>query len=286
MSSPSLIPLTSLDPERLVAWIAQSAAYPHLRCVHTAIAGDDAHIIAQQWYHEADDLICVATATAALVVEHTPQRAWIRGPLGDVHQQRPLWDALRPILPTSIHTVDVFPDQAATAIIDTWHQLGFQTLKTVHVMQLTPIPPGHWQDAFTSIHPDDTAALQALHGAHFGDSWGTINAMLAPHPHHHLAISHTYHGHITGYVWLRYDALDQRATIEYLAVDTAYQRQGIGQQLLAHAMAWAHRQQAKHIALTVDAHRTAAYALYAANGFQTDASGVHMRRQHLTGVTP
>jgi ribosomal protein S18 acetylase RimI-like enzyme len=285
VSSPSHVPLISLDHDLLVAWIAQSATHPHLRCVHTAIAGDDAHIIAEQWYHEADNLICVATAQAALVVEHTPQRAWIRGPLGDVHQQRTLWDALLPMLPTSIDTIDVFPDQAATTIIDTWQQLGFQTRNTVHIMQLDSIPTGHWQDAFTTITPDDSAALQALHNDHFSNSWGTINDMLAPHPHHHLALSRTAHGVINGYVWLRYDPLDRRATIEYIAVATPYHRQGIGQQLVAHAIAWAHRHQAQIMSLTVDAQREAAYALYTANGFQTSASGVHMRQHRPTGVT-
>lgn len=80
--------------------------------------------------------------------------------------------------------------------------------------------------------------------------------------------------------FIEYHVVGDDLYITDVAVDERFQRQGVGRAMLAHALAYAERQQLRTISLYVDAANTAACALYMGCGFHK----VHTRHSLMGWV--
>jgi GNAT superfamily N-acetyltransferase len=283
MNLPTVTWITADDGQftRIIGMVHQSTQQSSLRCLQSAHADDTYQAIHTAWLAELNDgqLMIGTTGESALAAEYQLERAWLRGPFGNRAHASILWQALTHQLPAHVTTYDAFPHRDAHELIIFWQTQGFRTIKTVHVMHHTdPIV-----DALTDgVHRATQAhrnAIAALHHRHFANAWATIDDLFIDDDHHLLSVITTENDVVKGYAWWSVDVLDLSATLEYLAVADAYQRQGVASNLIYHGLAWAYGQQLNRVQLTVDDDRIGAQALYHRCGFRTKSSGVHLRWQ-------
>ena len=127
--------------------------------------------------------------------------------------------------------------------------------------------------------PSHRNAINAIHHRHFATAWASIDDLFTTDDSHLLSVMTDQNDVVKGYAWWSVDALDQSATLEYLAVADAYQRQGVASNLIYHGLAWAYSQQLNSVKLTVDDDCVGALTLYLRCGFRIKSSGVHLRWQ-------
>lgn len=118
-------------------------------------------------------------------------------------------------------------------------------------------------------HPEDFRPLAAALGRAFDNTeerlLGDLTGASA------LATEQVYVARLDGAIvgGFRLSAMPDATGIYAFGVDRAYQRQGLGRQMLAAACALAREQGAPRVSLEVETENTAAIALYQSSGFET-----------------
>ena len=87
-------------------------------------------------------------------------------------------------------------------------------------------------------------------------------------------------GSLVGYIFVQLRPASQDAYIDFLGVDQEHRRQGIAQDLVAHAVDWAvQKPYVERISLTVSGDNEAAIKLYQSMGFITQTVSRAYRKQ-------
>lgn len=283
MNHPTITWITAEDAQfpRVINLVHQATQQPLSRCLQSANADDSYEAIYTAWLAELNDgqLRIGTTGESVLAAEFHLSRAWVRGPFGHRAHAHNLWQALAQQLPIHVTTFDAFPHHEAHELIIFWQAQGFQIVRTVHVMHHTDPVVDAITDGVARATAVHHSAIAALHRHHFAHAWEVIDDMFAEDDQHLLSVIATENDVVKGYAWWSIDALEQSATLEYLAVADAYQRQGVASNLIYHGLAWAYSHQLNSVKLTVDDDRVGAKALYQRCGFRITSSGVHLRWQ-------
>jgi ribosomal protein S18 acetylase RimI-like enzyme len=284
MLNPPIVTWITADDDqfaRVISMVHQATQQSSLRCLQSAHADDTYPAIHAAWSAEHNDglLLIGTTGESALAAEFHLERAWLRGPFGNRAHAHMLWQALIHQLPAHVTTYDAFPHRDAHELIIFWQTQGFRTIKTVHVMHHTDPIVDALTDGVRQATLAHHNAIAVLHHHHFASAWATLDDLFRDDDNHLLSVVTDQHDAVKGYAWWSVDTLDQCATLEYIAVADAYQRQGVASNLIYHGLAWAYGQQLNSVQLTVDDNRLGAIALYQRCGFRTKSSGVHLRWQ-------
>lgn len=284
MNPPTVTWITADDAQfaNVISMVHQATQQPASRCLQSANADDSYESIHTAWAAELNDdqLLIGTTGESALAAEFHLERAWLRGPFGNRAHAPLLWQALAKQLPAHVTTYDAFPNLAAHELIIFWQTQGFRTVKTVHVMHHTDPVVDALIEGVQRAQPSYRNAIAALHHRHFPTAWASIDDLCIDDDSHLLSVMTDQNDEVKGYAWWSVDALDQSATLEYLAVADKYQRQGVASNLIYHGLAWAYGQQLNSVQLTVDDDRVGAQALYRRCGFRIKSSGMHLRLQN------
>jgi ribosomal protein S18 acetylase RimI-like enzyme len=283
MNPPTITWITADDTlfTHVINLVHQATLQPSSRCLQSANADDTYETIYTAWHAELNDgqLLIGTTGESAVGAEFHLEHAWVRGPFGNRAHAHHLWKALVQQLSVHVTTFDAFPHLDAHELIIFWQAQGFQIMRTVHVMYHTdPVVDAMTDGVYraTSVH---RPAIAALHHRHFANTQTMIDDIFAEDDQHLLSVITAENDVVKGYAWWGVDTLDQSATLEYLAVADAYQRQGVAGNLVYHGLAWAYSQQLNSVKLTVDDDHAGAHALYQRCGFRIASSGVHLRWQ-------
>jgi ribosomal protein S18 acetylase RimI-like enzyme len=285
MNPPTVTWITADHPhlDLMITMVHRATQQTATRCLQSASVDDTAEIIKSAWQAELTDgqLIIGTTGDAFIAAEFHLERAWLRGPFGHRAHAQHLWRALQQQLPVGVTTYDAFPDLDAHELIVFWQSQGFATVKTVHIMHHTDPIVDALTDGVNRATPNHHNAIATLHHHHFATAWASIDDLYGDDSHHLLSVVPAENDAIKGYAWWRIDEIDQSATLEYIAVDEAYQRTGVASNLIYHGLAWAYSQHVNSVHLTVDDEKRGAQALYQRCGFRYKSSGHHLRwRKH------
>lgn len=266
-----------------------------VHCLH-AEQGDSAQTHADELRELPPDegLFIAADGPVAVIgAEFDPalRRAWVRGPLvADLPPadaatlRRELVVALLQALP-QIDRFDAFPSADETALIATYHAVGFEDQQQHHVMRLdagTPLPASDFAGTLVDARPDDPAIqrLAPLHDRLFPGSYLPGERLAAElDDHRRLFIAHL-DGQAAGYVYVQDKPLEPEGYVDYLGVDESARGRGVGRALLLAASRWALQERALPcVHLTVRQDRAPALGLYESLGFRNVAAGQHLQFQ-------
>lgn len=281
MNQPAITWITADHPQldQIIAMVFQATQHEATRCLQSAHDGDSIESIKAAWCAELTDrqLIIGTTGDAVLAAEFHLERAWLRGPFGNRAHAQTLWQSLIHQLPAQVTTYDAFPHLDAHELIIFWQSQGFSTVRAVHVMQHTDPIVDALTDGVHRANYTHRDAIEALHRRHFATAWASIDDLYTDDDQHLLNVMTTHDGMVKGYAWWSLDMFDHSATLEYIAVDDAFQRTGIATNLIYHGLAWAYSHHVHGVHLTVDDEKRGAQALYQRCGFRSKTSGQHLR---------
>jgi ribosomal protein S18 acetylase RimI-like enzyme len=220
----------------------------------------------------------------AVIVEIDAElgRAWIYGPwvAGDSN-----WGEYAPaLLEAALEQcagvdAECLPELANTRLIALVESLGWRRgSNTHHALVVTAATVASWpEEAVPGIRPAveaDVATIRRVHDVEFPNTHTPADRLLATM----TVLVATGDGAVCGYAAGRIQP-DGEGYIDYVGVDPAFRRRGVGRDLVValtrELMPAAPKQE---VALSVDDDRAAARALYASLGFATATSFVAYRR--------
>lgn len=259
---------------------------------HVAYLGDDADTIAAEMVEDVDDW----TEAAALAeqdgrivgwlmgsIDHEMGRVWWFGPFVDTDDDM-TWTtiadrldaAARAGLPDSVDEEEyAFDARHATA--PAWAtSRGFHADPGSAVLALDHViaPPGI---PVRPVMADDAATVGRLHDELFRDTHTTGSALVANTDPRKCRLVAERDGELVGYVAVERQA-DGGGYIDFLGVDPAQRRQGVGAQLVRAGVAALAELGCERFDLTVRVANTGARALYASLGFVEERVILPFRR--------
>jgi ribosomal protein S18 acetylase RimI-like enzyme len=294
-----MIRIASLrDYPQIAALIVKDSRRPERRCIHSDPRSSVEEAVTElEHLHAIGELLFVITAEPAqnfgcfgAEFDLELRRAWLRGPFVAsedlqvwAETARRLLEALETHLPSEIATLDSFLDLDNLWGQQLIQQSGYQRVRLVHVYQLDPealliespascveMQPGH-AAAVASLHtqlfPNTYLTAQQITSAASagGDTTGKLYVYLED-------------GKVLGYVYGTENLGE--GVVDFLGVDPAARRRGIGRALLSTILCWLRVDQGLDtVTLTVHDEQAHARHLYEQVGFSLLYSGVHMRKQ-------
>lgn len=259
---------------------------------HIPYLGVDANTIAVEMVADVDDwteAAAVAEEEGRIVgwlmgsIDHDMGRVWWFGPFVDADDPE-RWSTIaddldavaRATLPASVDEEEYAFD-ARHAAGPAWAaRRGFHADPGSAALLLDhPIAPGRLP--VRAVTPDDAASVGRLHDELFANTHTTGAALVTTTDPDKLRLVIERDGDVLGYVAVERQA-DGGGYIDYLGVDPAHRRQGIGAELVRAGVAALVELGCERFDLTVREANAGARALYASLGFVEDLVILPFRR--------
>jgi ribosomal protein S18 acetylase RimI-like enzyme len=229
-------------------------------------------------------------------------RAWLRGPLwaGDAPPPPGLLESLLQALAAglpAIRCLDAFPAEDEPVLNALYERSGFRRLGVHRVMEAAlapvPAPAGPSADQPLRLQPParirraeaaDLPALLALHECLFPNGYLKPGDMAdaLQHPGRRVLAGLDADQRLVGYLHAKDEPEPPEVYIDYLGVAADARGRGVGQALLAEALAWGRALGRPRASLTVREDRSSALSLYERSGFRQVSAGVHWRLERDT----
>jgi ribosomal protein S18 acetylase RimI-like enzyme len=286
------------DLADVVAFIAAQQAHPDRRISY--VGTDAAGIVAEleglepSWAATAPVLRDGTGITGAVVTEWDDDlgRAWIIGPwaVGDGEEWMAaavaLVDAALAGLPRSVTRHEMSGDTANQRLADLAASRGWTATEPNHVLIADVGVVAGWpaggqgqKGVLRVAAPDDIGAIATLHDAEFPDTYASAPQLVDGQldGSRVVLVADDGHGGVAGYAAGEVHG-DCEGFIDFVAVDPAARRTGVGRQLVvALTRRLLDRSPLGRVGLTVQHHRTPARALYERLGFRSDGTVVAYR---------
>lgn len=261
-----------MSPDEVVAFIAAHQADPSRRCTYV---GEDADGIRAElgglsppW---RETLRINGGGVSIVEWDVELGRAWILGPWADDWSVADsLVDEALAQVPAGISRFELAGDVANTRLAELAAARGWTATEPNHVLVADAAVVASWPDpdpGFRAAGHGDVEAIAVLHDAEFPGTFASA-AQLVEGARTVLVAEHD--GRVVGYAAGAVHE-DGEGFLDFLAVDPALRRTGVGRQLV---VAITRRLLAAaplgRVALTVQDHRAPARALYERLGFRPD----------------
>ena len=276
-------PVEPRDFPALARLIEQANDRPATRDLHTYETPADALARQMRELHVAGRLIGLAeervgVAVGAVLFDVDPDkgRAWAWGPaVAPGGEADRLLDRGLELLPAKIARVSFFLAAENLDFQAILAARGAQFRPPTHIYRAIPSDrPATWPSGIRSARPDDRAALDRLHQAHFPASYRSADELLADDPARSRLLVAEAGGIVAGDLAATVQE-DGTGYVDFLATDPAFRRQGIATALLSAGLAWLFAERrAPSAHLTVSDDKAGARRLYERAGFRLHLSGI------------
>ncbi len=212
-------------------------------------------------------------------------RAWIYGPLIESPQWHTLADQMytqvRALIPPEIKRYDIFCEAQNLncqqfAERHLYQKTGEHSIWTLPRSGISSIPAAsadHWDPMFFN-------QFDALHQQAFPNAYYTARQIIDKLDEHTCLLIDVWQDHLRGYIFVKVDLDAGEGYIDFIGVDAACRRQGIGRSLLAAAIHWMFSfPSVEKVTLTVAAANTSAIRLYDSLGFLCEKTMCAYRTQ-------
>jgi ribosomal protein S18 acetylase RimI-like enzyme len=276
--------------------IVQYCRRPERRCIHSDPRGGvDQAVEELKHLHAIGELLFVVGNTPTFgcfgaEYDLGLRRAWLRGPfvVSEDAQEwaetaRKLLEALEESLPEELAVLDSFLDQANEWGQQLGWECGYQRVRLVHVYRLDPAAPlSEVPAGCVEMQPEQAAAVAALHEQLFPNTYLTAQQIIRDVSAGGATPSKVFvyleAGQVLGYVYGSENLGE--GVVDFLGVDPAARRRGIGRLLLTAILYWLRVDQGlDEVTLTVHDEQAQARRLYEQAGFRLLYTGVHSRKE-------
>jgi ribosomal protein S18 acetylase RimI-like enzyme len=276
-------PVEPRDFPALARFIEQVNDRPAARDLHTYETPADALTRQMGEFHAAGRLIGLVEERAggpvgAVLFDVDPDKggAWAWGPaVAPGGQADLLLDRGLELLPAKIARVSFFLAAENLDFQAILAARGAQFRPPTHIYRAVPSDrPATRPGGIRLARPEDRAALDRLHEAHFPASYRSADEMLADDPARSRLLVAEAGGLFAGYLAATVQE-DGTGYVDFLATDPAFRRQGIATDLLSAGLAWLFgERQVPSACLTVSDDKAGARRLYERAGFRLHLSGI------------
>lgn len=273
MTSAPTVPSAGQAAQALDLAIAAQQS-PETACAYLGTDADDIRADLEDLDQPWPQTLRILTAqdgsvTAACAIEWDEEsgRAWLQGPWAagavSAADLAGLVDACVAVSP--VKKVEMYADQANTAMALAAAELGWRTGETNHEYELSgPLTAGACTATIRSATGDDLEAVSALHEAEFPGTYATARQLLADGEYTTLLAEDS--SGLLGYA--AGQPRGERLYLDFVAVASSARRRGVARALLA---ALQERIGPAGIRLTVDGAKSEVLAAYDALGFRQTA---------------
>jgi ribosomal protein S18 acetylase RimI-like enzyme len=291
-------PAGTRDFQGIAALIMAHSRRPERRCIHSDPRSTLEEALAELVHLDAIGELGFVTAIdqgrlvgcAGAEFDLGLKRAWLRGPFVEMEEAAQwaalagsLLQALEAHLPAEIDILDSFLDLANEWGQRLYQAAGYRRVRLVHVYQAEAgVSPGKAPVGCVEMKSKHADRVAELHRQLFPNTYLTAEMIVAAASGNggpaQKRIVYEKDGQVLGYVYGSENMGE--GVVDFLGVDPAVRRQGIGRALLLAILFWIFIERGlEKASLTVHDELVNAQALYEQVGFRLLYTGVHHRKE-------